>query len=162
MLRKCYEKKRKSGVKVRKLRDVSLVGQDEILDSTVRVSFIEKMTKIWKKKGGPGYTLGMSIPGRDSLKGRVCLYKSPPYLWFYFLWFQLLLVSHRPERDVPPDVLSQGQWWSNTVSQCPRHSPHFISLYEYFIISHHHKKKKGEYNTLKYFERERERKTTLK
>lgn len=40
------KKKRKSGVKFRKLRNVSLVGQDEILDSTVRVSFIEKMTKI--------------------------------------------------------------------------------------------------------------------
>lgn len=36
--------KRKGRVKVRKLRNVSLVGQVEILDSTVRVSFLEKMT----------------------------------------------------------------------------------------------------------------------
>ena len=34
-------------------------------------------------------------------------------------------------------------------------SPHFISSHRHFIISHHHKKK-GEYSTIRYFERQRD------
>ena len=44
----------------------------------------------------------------------------------------------------------------NARSQCLRHSPHFISSRRHFIISHHHKKK-GEYRTIRYSERQKGR-----
>ena len=77
------------------------------------------------------------------------------YSKFPFPWFQLPMVSRGLEADnLPSDISLESQQQPNTVSQCLHHSPHFISLYGHFIILHHNKLNKGEYSTIRYFERQ--------
>lgn len=62
-------------------------------------------------------------------------------------------VNHSPERDHPlSDTCGQKVNSSLRLVTVPCHSPHFISSWRHFITSHH--QKKGEYNTVRYFEGE--------
>ena len=58
-------------------------------------------------------------------------------------WKQTILCLTQPQKvSQQPDAMSQ----------CLRHSPHFISIRRHFIISHHHQK--GEYRTVRHFKKE--------
>ena len=79
-----------------------------------------------------------------------------PSPWIYFPRFQLPRVSWGLKARDPPSACGQEVSGSlNAMSQCLRHSPHFVSSHWHFINSHHHKK--GEYGIKRYLERERER-----
>ena len=69
------------------------------------------------------------------------------------LWFQLPMVDHNLETDDPPLMTYQNV--NSILTLCHNaymhHSPHFISTHR--LLSYHHKNKKAEYSTSKYFER---------
>ena len=78
----------------------------------------------------------------------------PPCVGF-FLWFQLPQVNHPPEAADPlSDVESEGQQQPDAMSPWLRHSLTSISSRSHFISSYHHKK--GEYRTIRSFERKRD------
>lgn len=86
--------------------------------------------------------------------GRARAVPAYPLLLFRFPRLWLPKVSCRLEADAPPpDLSSEGPQKPKAVSRCLRRSPHFTSSRRRFLMSPHGKKK-GEYNTIRYFETE--------
>lgn len=77
---------------------------------------------------------------------------SPFFSMVLFSMVSVTQANQGPEADDPPDI-SSGQQQLNDISWCLCHSPHVISSHKHLTSLHHHKKK-SEYSTIRYYERD--------